>query len=40
MNRITIELENCYGIKKLDYTFNFHYQPALEVAPKVAVTEQ
>jgi hypothetical protein len=26
--------------KKLDYTFDFRYQPALEVAPKVAVTEQ
>jgi len=26
--------------KKLDYTLNFRYQPALEVAPKVAITEQ
>ncbi len=26
--------------KKLDYTFSFHYQPSLDVAPKVAVTEQ
>ncbi|MEI9968829.1 MAG: hypothetical protein WDM87_09455 [Terracidiphilus sp.] len=26
--------------KKLDYTFNFRYQPSLEVAPTVAITEQ
>jgi hypothetical protein len=26
--------------KKLDYTFNFRYQPALEVTPQVAITEQ
>jgi hypothetical protein len=26
--------------KKLDYTFNFQYQPSLEVTPQVAVTEQ
>lgn len=26
--------------KKLDYTFNFRYQPALEVAPQVTITEQ
>jgi len=26
--------------KKLDYTFNFRYQPSLEVTPKVAITEQ
>jgi hypothetical protein len=25
---------------KLDYTFNFRYQPALTVAPQVAITEQ
>jgi hypothetical protein len=25
---------------KLDYTFNFHYQPSLELAPQVAITEQ
>ena len=23
MNRIVVELENCYGIKKLSYTFDF-----------------
>ena len=26
--------------KKLDYTFNFRYQPNLEVTPHVAITEQ
>ncbi|MGA2206407.1 MAG: hypothetical protein ABSG10_06720 [Terracidiphilus sp.] len=26
--------------KKLDYTFSFHYQPNLVLAPKVAITEQ
>jgi hypothetical protein len=26
--------------KKLDYTFNFRYQPSLEVTPQVAITEQ
>jgi len=26
--------------KKLDYTFSFRYQPALTVAPKVAITER
>lgn len=26
--------------KKLDYTFNFRYQPSLELAPQVAITEQ
>ena len=26
--------------KKLDYTFNFQYQPSLEVTPQVAITEQ
>ena len=26
--------------KKLDYTFNFRYQPSLEVTPAVAITEQ
>ena len=25
---------------KLDYTFNFRYQPSLEVTPQVAITEQ
>jgi hypothetical protein len=26
--------------KKLDYTFNFRYQPSLEVTPQVPITEQ
>jgi hypothetical protein len=25
---------------KLDFTFNFRYQPGLTVAPQVAITEQ